>query len=92
MNESTQQTQAASYAVTAYEACAWDASQLAELNRHLDKPFGEVERFNQALASTLWMDSHRVEFTDDSGVWLHAEWPTWQRELRYRILPKREVV
>lgn len=92
MNESSKATEAASYATTASEAWNWNESQLAELNRHLDKPFGEVERFNQALAFTLWMDGHAVQ----GRIFSDAEWrecrPTWSARIHYRILPRREVV
>lgn len=88
MTESSKATEAASYAITASEAWDWNESQLAELNRHLDKPFGEVERFNQALAFTLWMDGHPI------GRMTGGEWhecnPVWYRDARYCVLPKPE--
>lgn len=92
MNESSKATQAASFAVESAEAWDWTASQLAELNRHLDKPFGEVERFNQALAFTLWMDGHEVEWQYGANGWILGANIAWNPVTRYRILPKPKVI
>ena len=90
MNESSKETEAASYAVTASEAWTWDASQLAELNRHLDKPFGEVELFNRCLAFALWQTGHPVEFWSVGAGWEASTRPLWAEFGRYRVLPKPE--
>lgn len=92
MNESTTQTQAASFAVESLERWSWTADQLAELNRKLDKPFGEVERFDQALAFVLYKSGHPVEVSMHAHHWLEVVHPLWLDGTRYRILPHREVV
>lgn len=94
MNESSKATEAASYATTASEAWDWNESQLAELNRHLGKPFGEVERFNQALAFVLWKSGHPVRVWSENSwrPWALTDYPFYDDTLKYEVTPKPEAL
>lgn len=68
-----------------------DAAKFDELNRHLDKPFGEVPREWQLKAFEAFLDGNPIEYRDATGAtsWFVANSPNWAAHLRYRVKPKQ---
>ncbi|AAQ73375.1 gp29 [Burkholderia phage Bcep1] len=66
-----------------------DAAKLDELNRQLDKPFGEVPREWQLKAFEAFLDGATLALRQAPGEPVLA-WPgAFRRDVRYRIEPKQ---
>lgn len=65
-----------------------DAAKLDELNRQLDRPFGEVPREWQLKAFEAFLDGHGVAFCVRHD-WVTGPEPIWHSDTRYRIEPKQ---
>lgn len=67
-----------------------DAAKFAELNRQLDRPFGEVPREWQLKAFEAFLDGHRICYWHTlRSAWDDAASPSWTTTTRYRIEPKQ---
>ncbi|AAN38029.1 gp28 [Burkholderia phage Bcep43] len=68
-----------------------DAAKFDELNRQLDKPFGEVPREWQLKAFEAFLDGNPIEYRDAARAtsWFAAHSPNWAPFLRYRVKPKQ---
>ena len=73
-----------------------DAAKFDELNRHLDKPFGEVPREWQLKAFEAALDGNTVLYwaedieDERAGEWCPlAPLAGWSKAARYRIEPKQ---
>ena len=66
-----------------------DAAQFDELNRQLDKPFGEVPRAWQLKAFEAHLDGHTVSQQYKADGWYAIRAPQWLRDTKYRIYPKQ---
>ncbi|ABR10562.1 BcepNY3gp27 [Burkholderia phage BcepNY3] len=68
-----------------------DAAKFDELNRQLDKPFGEVPREWQLKAFEAFLDGNPIEYRDvaRAASWFAAPSPNWAPSLRYRVKPKQ---
>lgn len=67
----------------------FDAAKFDELNRHLDKPFGEVPREWQLKAFEAFLDGHTVSQQCEADGWYVIRAPQWLRDTKYRIYPKQ---
>ena len=66
-----------------------DAAKFDELNRQLDKPFGEVPREWQLKAFEAFLDGATLALRQMPGEPVTA-WPgAFRRDVRYRIEPKQ---
>lgn len=67
-----------------------DGAKFDELNRQLDKPFGEVPREWQLKAFEAFLDGHSVFNLHPSGAhYTGGAYPTWAAGERYRVEPKQ---
>lgn len=67
-----------------------DAAKFDELNRHLDRPFGEVPREWQLKAFEAFLDGYDVLNLHPSGShYTGGAYPTWAAGERYRVEQKQ---
>lgn len=67
-----------------------DAAEFDELNRQLDRPFGEVPREWQLKAFEAFLDGQAVgQYSKRDHEWRKTPNPIWAMDSRYRIEPKQ---